>query len=80
MIEQMRRLVGRNAGRWKWLMLLEALGLAVAIPLAYLWAIFLLDNVVHLSSWGRYCGNGRPSVRRCLCRAFDWCAVLGALT
>jgi len=40
MIEQMRRLVGRNAGRWKWLMLLEALGLAVAIPLAYLWQSF----------------------------------------
>jgi hypothetical protein len=53
MVEQMRHLVGRNAGRWKRLLLLEAVGLAVAIPLAYLWAIFLLDNAIHLPSWGR---------------------------
>src|SRR5262245_36157331 len=53
MIEQMRRLVGRNAVRWKVLLLLEAAGLAVAVPLAYLWSVFVLDNAVHLPGWAR---------------------------
>jgi hypothetical protein len=53
MVEQMRHFVGRNAARWKRLLLLEAAGLAVAAPLGYLWAIFFLDNSVHLPIWGR---------------------------
>jgi hypothetical protein len=53
MVEQMRRLVGRNAARWKRLLVLEAAGLAVAVPLGYLWTIFLLDNALHLPAWGR---------------------------
>src|SRR5262245_21805488 len=53
MIEQLRQLVGRNTARWKRLLLLEAVGLAVAVPLGYLWAIFLLDNLLHLPAWGR---------------------------
>src|SRR3954467_3129200 len=53
MVEQLRRLVGRNAARWKRLLLLEAIGLAVAVLLGYLWAIFLLDNLLHLPAWGR---------------------------
>src|SRR5947207_1158533 len=53
MVEQMRRLVGRNALRWKLLSLLEAAGLFVAVPLAYLWATILLDNALHLPAWGR---------------------------
>jgi hypothetical protein len=46
-------LVARNARRWKRLTFLEALGLAVAAPLGYLWLIFLLDNLIHLPVWGR---------------------------
>jgi hypothetical protein len=53
MVEQLRRLVGRNAVRWKVLGVLEAAGLAVAVPLGYLWAAFLLDNALHLPVWGR---------------------------
>jgi hypothetical protein len=53
MVDQMRRLVSRNAFRWKVLGVLEAAGLAVAIPLGYLWAAFLLDNALHLPVWGR---------------------------
>src|SRR5207247_2094094 len=33
--------------------LLDALGLAVAVPLAYLWIIFFLDTSVHLPTGGR---------------------------
>jgi hypothetical protein len=53
MVERIRRLVDRNARRWRRLSVLEALGLAVATPLAYLWLIFALDNLVHLPVWGR---------------------------
>ncbi|HKB35986.1 MAG TPA: hypothetical protein VKD72_06000, partial [Gemmataceae bacterium] len=53
MVEQLRRLVGRNAARWKRLLVLEAFARAVAVPLAWLWAAFLLDNAVHLSTGGR---------------------------
>ena len=52
-VERIRLLVERNARRWKRLTFLEALGLAVAAPLAYLWLIFLLDNLIHLPVWGR---------------------------
>jgi hypothetical protein len=53
MVKQMRQLVGRNASRWRRLRILEAAGLAVAVPLAYLWTIFFLDNTLHLPVWGR---------------------------
>src|SRR4051812_17996764 len=53
MVEEIRGLVGRNITRWKWLLVLEAGGLAVAGPLGYLWAVFLLDNALHLSVGGR---------------------------
>lgn len=53
MVAQMRRLVGRNASRWKRLRVLEAAGLALSAPLAYLWSAFLLDNAIHLPVWGR---------------------------
>ncbi len=58
MVEQMRRLVGANAARWKRLLLVEAVGLAVAAPLAYLWTVFLLDNAVYLPAWGRLLATG----------------------
>src|SRR5262245_60953340 len=53
MVAQMRRLVRRNAARWRRLLILEALGLAVAVPLGYLWLVFLLDNTLYLPVWGR---------------------------
>src|SRR5689334_6496281 len=56
-VEQMRTIVRRSASRWKRLLLLEALALAVAAPLAYLWLVFLLDNLVHLPMWGRVLAN-----------------------
>src|SRR6516164_1443790 len=53
MVTQLRTLVGRNMARWRRLQLLEALGLGISAPLAYLWLFFLLDNVFHLPGWGR---------------------------
>lgn len=53
-LEQLRTLVEGNRARWRRLILLEALGLAVAVPLAYLWMVFILDNLVHLPGWGRF--------------------------
>jgi hypothetical protein len=53
-VEQLRQLVARNARRWRRLVILEALGLAISAPLAYLWLIFLIDTQVHLPTWGRW--------------------------
>ncbi len=53
LVEQLRQMVRASGRRWKRLIILETLGLAVAAPLAYLWLIFLLDNLVHLPVWGR---------------------------
>jgi hypothetical protein len=53
-LEQLRQLVARNARRWKRLVLLEAIGLAIAAPLAYLWLVFFIDIQVHLSTLGRW--------------------------
>lgn len=53
-LEQMQRWVSRGARRWRRLILLEAASLAVAVPLAYLWLVFMLDNRVHLPVWGRW--------------------------
>lgn len=52
-LNDLRKLVRKGTRRWKRLVLLEAAGLAVASPLAYLWLVFLLDTVLHLPVWGR---------------------------
>jgi hypothetical protein len=53
LLHQLRRLVQANTRRWKMVILLEALGLAVAAPLGYLWLVFFLDNQLHLPLFGR---------------------------
>lgn len=53
MVEQLGGLVLANARRWRRLLLLQALGLAVAVPLGFLWLALALDNLVHLPVWGR---------------------------
>jgi hypothetical protein len=53
MAEQLRQVVLANARRWRRLLLLEGIGLGVAVPLAYLFLFVLLDNQVHLPIWGR---------------------------
>ncbi len=52
-VGRLRDLIGANSRRWKAVILLEALGLAIAAPLGYLWLVFLLDNHWHLSLVGR---------------------------
>jgi len=49
-----RLLVESNRRRWKGLVALEALGLAIAIPLGYFWAVVLLDEYVQLPRAGRF--------------------------
>src|SRR4051794_20023361 len=46
-------LVQQNSRRWKLMILLEALGLALSAPLAYLWIVFFLDIQWHLPPAGR---------------------------
>jgi hypothetical protein len=53
LIAGLRRLVGQNRRRWKVVIALEAVSLAVAAPLAYLWLVFFLDNQMHLPVAGR---------------------------
>lgn len=53
-LEQLRQMVDRNTHRWKRLIILEALGLAIAVPLGYFLLVLLLDNLVHLSAPGRF--------------------------
>jgi hypothetical protein len=48
MIEPLQALVRRNRRRWKTILVLEAIGWAVALPLAYLWLVFFLDAQFHL--------------------------------
>jgi len=57
MADELRWRVIRGRRRWKLLILLEATGLAVAVPLAYLWLVFLIDNVIHLDVLGRLVAN-----------------------
>ncbi len=57
MLARLRQLVSDNTRRWKLVILLEALGLALAAPLAYLWLVFLLDNQVHLPFVGCVLAN-----------------------
>lgn len=52
-VQQLRRLVAQNGTRWRRLVLLEALGLALSAPLAYLLLLFLIDTEFHLPVWGR---------------------------
>jgi hypothetical protein len=49
----LRQLVQHNRRRWRLLVLIEAISLAISAPLAYLWLVFLLDNFFHLSVVGR---------------------------
>ncbi|MEO6054144.1 MAG: hypothetical protein ABIP97_09045 [Chthoniobacterales bacterium] len=50
---KLRRLVDGNTRRWKALIILEALGVTIAVPTGYFLLAVLLDNVVHLPVWGR---------------------------
>jgi hypothetical protein len=54
LVEQLRRLVDRSGRRWKQLIVLETVSLAVSAPLAYLWLIFFIDNRFHLPVLGRF--------------------------
>lgn len=56
-VAQLRQLVDRNSRRWKRLVILEAVGLAIAAPLAYLWLVFFLDVQFHLSDLGRWAAS-----------------------
>ena len=49
----LRQLVRQNGRRWKLVLAVEAVSLAVAAPLAYLWLVFFLDNMLHLPAPGR---------------------------
>ncbi len=53
MILDLRALIAKNTRRWKLLIVLEALALIVAVPLAFLWIAFATDNYFHLPMWGR---------------------------
>lgn len=53
LVDRLKRLVQRNSRQWKSVIVLEALGLALAAPLAYLWLVFFLDNRLHLPVLGR---------------------------
>jgi hypothetical protein len=53
LVAGLRRLVRQNSRRWKLIIGLEAVSLAVAAPLAYLWLVFFLDNQLYLPVVGR---------------------------
>ncbi len=53
LVGRLQDLVHKNSRRWKTVIVLEALGLAVAVPLAYLWLVFYLDHRLHLPVLGR---------------------------
>lgn len=57
MIMRLRQLVNENTRRWRLVIVLESLGFALAAPLAYLWLVFLVDNLVHLPLFGRVLAN-----------------------
>ncbi|NQU11509.1 hypothetical protein HQ590_12005, partial [bacterium] len=52
-LEAVQRMVRKNIRRWRRLVLLQSVGLVVAIPLAYFWLALVLDSRVHLSRAGR---------------------------
>ena len=53
LLARLQELVAQNRRRWRTVILLEGLGLAVAAPLAYLWLALLIDNQFHLPLAGR---------------------------
>ncbi|MEO8205783.1 MAG: hypothetical protein ABI615_06345 [Chthoniobacterales bacterium] len=53
LITKLRSLVDRNTRRWKALIILEALSVAIAVPTGYFLLAVLLDNSIHLPVWGR---------------------------
>ena len=56
MLDELRALVQHGQKRWQRLIMAEALGLAIATPLAWLWLVFLADNLLHLNRLGRLAG------------------------
>lgn len=56
-IRDLRQMIRHGRRRWQMFILLEAVSLAVAAPLAYLWLVFLIDNVFHLPAWGLVVAN-----------------------
>ena len=57
LVGQLREQVRHNSRRWKILLLLETIGVAISAPLAYLWLIFFIDNTIHLPLLGRLLAN-----------------------
>ena len=55
---ELRGLVRRNNRQWTRLILLEAVAGLVAACLGYLWIVFGLDNILHLSVGGRILASG----------------------
>ncbi len=55
-IRQLRKIVAANTARWRRTVLLQALGVTIAVPLAFLWVMLWLDNMLHLPMWGRFLG------------------------
>lgn len=56
-LEELRAVVERGRRRLTLFVLIESLAISLAAVLAYLWLVFLLDNTVHLSMWGRVTAN-----------------------
>ncbi len=53
-VQALQQMIRRSGQRWRRLVLLEALGLAIAAPLGYLWLTFAFDALFHLSTGGRW--------------------------
>ncbi len=53
LIGRLHTLLRQNRRRWRTVIALEALGWAGALPLAYVWMVFLLDVQFHLPMVGR---------------------------
>src|SRR4051794_203623 len=53
LIAELRGLVRRNTRRWRRLLLLEMAAVLIAAPLMYLWVVFFMDILMHLSRGGR---------------------------
>lgn len=58
LVRELRTVVQRGRRRWRLLILLEAVGMTVALTLGYLWLVFLADNLLHLPIWGRALASG----------------------
>jgi hypothetical protein len=53
LLQHLRNMLAKNRRRWRALIALEALALAVALPLAYLWLAFFVDAQLHLGPLAR---------------------------